>query len=516
MKSLLVEKIFVLSKRNSQLLSSSQLVDKMLADELLTESDKFGWEWDINAMKEKPIANGVAELLVRQLEHLPSEVKRGLQILSCFEAHSGIKSINLQVIDIVKNSDPNCFSDLSMALNVGANNFLLFVTETNVAFSHDNIQRATYEAIPEADLTSMLLNLISCLVSKCRMGTEVTDALVLSTAGIMNKVGSSNMSINAQQRQLFAEYNLDSGRRLIEQANFSNASQYLRTGLSYIEDDGWAGNYYLTLGLISNIAVANYSLGNVEDCFAYSNQVFEHATTFEDKFEAYCVYVKLLGAQSTDQAIEKLLYLLPFVGENIDPNAISQQLAVDEMIALQQALSGSQKNMILQLSTMTDSRSLMAMKLMGMLVLYSSQQKAFLSGYLANRMIRMSMQYGQCEDTVYAMSVFCSSLVYTINDVQEHYSLAHVTLSLMNNYNKNKLIPRVNGLIYGTVLSIRDPLRSTLKPLSDACHLGFQQGIHEHSILNTLIYVRKCVFGGQKLPTIIDELVTLAEQHVSI
>jgi ATP-dependent RNA helicase DDX31/DBP7 len=152
---------------------------------------------------------------------------------------------------------------------------------------------------------------------------------------------------------------------------------------------------------------------------------------------------------------------------------------------------------------------------MGLLVLYSSQQKAFLSGYLATRMIRISLQYGQCEDTVYAMSVFCSSLVYTVNDMDEAYSLAQIALSLMKNYNVNQLIPRVYGLIYGTVVTIRDTQQSTLAPLLSACHLAFNRGIHEHAVLNTLIYVRQSLFGGKCITVLLDELASLTQKHVS-
>jgi hypothetical protein len=125
------------------------------------------------------------------------------------------------------------------------------------------------------------------------------------------------------------------------------------------------------------------------------------------------------------------------------------------------------------------------------------------------------LQYGQCEDTVYAMTIFCSSLVYTANDVDESYSLAQVTLLMMKNYNVDKLIPRVYGLIYGTVLSIKDTLQSTIEPLSRACHLTFSNAIHEHAVLNTLIYFRKCLYSGKKLPVLLDELASFTQKHVS-
>ena len=492
-----------------------QSVDTMLAEELLTESDKFGWEWDIHAINRKPIAKGAAELLLRKVETLPAAVIRGLKILSCFESHMDFNGIDMRVIDAVKDHSPNDSLDIDAALDAAAKNFIINIGMTTVAFSHELIQNSLYEMIPTMDRIPLLLKLITCLVTKCRMDSSGSLDFILATANLMNKIGSDYMVSNHQQSQLFAEYNLEAGRRLIEEAKFATALEYLQTGTTYLQGNVWETNHYLAIGIFNNMAVASYSLGNPDECLAHANQVFEHAATFEDKFMAYCVFIKLLGEESHERAIEKLIYLLPFVWEPVDPNAITQSMALDEMISLKEALAGNQKAVFLQPNRMTDNRMLMAMKLLGLLVLYSSQQKAFLSGYLATRMIRMSMQYGNCEDTVYALSVFSSSLCYTVNHVDEAYSLAQVALAMTKSHNTDHLIPRVYGLLYGTVLSMKDPLQSTLAPLSKACHLAFSQGVHDHTVLNTLVYVRRCLYSGKDLPTLMDELASLTEKHVS-
>ena len=480
-----------------------------------TESDTNGWEWDIDAIHRKPIAEGVATLLSTKLESLPPDAIRGLKIISCFESRLDFQGVDLEVIETIKKNDANDSVDISAALEVAAENFLVNISGTTVAFSHELIQKKIFDLIPIMDRIPILHKLITCLVAKCQVDSSAAtaDVFVLATVNLMNKIGSDYMTGNPQSH-LFAEYNLQAGRIMIDRAKFTTAIEYLRTGMLYLQGNGWDSNYYLTVGFISNMVAANYAIGNPEECFAQANQIFERAATVEDKFTSYCVYIKLMGVGSTDQAIEKILYLLPFVGEGIDPNAINQQVAMDEMMALRQTLSGSQKDMLLQLSFMSDSRALMSIQLMGLLVLYSSHQKAFLSGWIAARMIRLSLQYGQCEDTLYALSVFSSSLVHIINDVDEAYALAQVTISMIKNYNMNKLIPRVNGMLYGTVLPNKHTVQSTLGPLSNACRLASSQGIHEHAIVNTLIYVRKSISAGTKLPVLLNEIASLTQQHV--
>ena len=483
---------------------------------MTAESDTNGWEWNIDAIQRKPIAEGVAKLLFTRLESLPPAAIRGLKILSCFESRLDLPGVDLEVIETIKHHDVNDAMDISAALEVAAENFILHISGTTLAFSHDFIQKKTFDLIPVVDRIPMLLKLITCLVAKCQIDSSAAtaDSFVLATVNLMNKIGSDYTAGDHQQSHLFAEYNLQAGRILIDQAKFTMAIEYLQTGMLYLQGNGWNSNYYLTVGFISNMVVANYALGNPEECFAQANQIFEYATSVEDKFASYCVYIKLLGVGSTDQAIEKILHLLPFVGEAIDLNAISEQVALDEMMALKQTLSGSRKEMLLRLSFMADSRIIMSIQLMGLLALYSSHQNARLSGCIAARMIQLSLQYGQCEDTVYALSVFSSSLVHIINDVDEAIALAEVTISMTKKYNMDKLIPRVNGFLYGTVLPNRDTLQSTLEPLSNACRLASSQGIHEHAILNTLIFVRKSIAAGTKLPVLLNEIVSLTHNHV--
>lgn len=479
----------------------------------MIESEKSNWEWDIDAIHRRTIADGVAELLSRKLERLPVNVRRGLQILSCFEPPIDHQGVDIQVIEAVKNYDPNDSSDIALALDVAKREFLIESSDFSFSFSHSLIQKTAFDLIP--DRVSLVLKLVTCLIAKCTE-TNGADNFLFSTVDLMNKIDSDHTAANLQQSQLFSDYNLKAGQRLIELGKFSSATKYLERGMSYLRGNIWSDHYYLAVNLWSSLAMTSYALGQHEKCFSQVNQVFESATNFEDKFMSYFLYINLLGAGSTDTALEKLYYLLPFAGEPIDPNLISQQVAIDEMAALNQALSGSQKDMLLHLPPMIEHSKLMSMKLLGLLSLYESQKKAFLGGFVAARMIRISLQYGQCEDTVYAIALFSSTLVYILNYVDEAYALAQIVLSMMRRYNVNRLIPKVYPLIYGSVTSTKDNLYLALDPLSSACHLAFSQGVHEYAILNTLVYVRECLACGKNLPELVKELAVFTQQHVSM
>mmetsp|Transcript_45663 Transcript_45663/g.97060 ORF Transcript_45663/g.97060 Transcript_45663/m.97060 type:complete len:391 (-) Transcript_45663:318-1490(-) len=148
-----------------------------------------------------------------------------------------------------------------------------------------------------------------------------------------------------------------------------------------------------------------------------------------------------------------------------------------------------------------------------MLVMYYIRQKAYLGGYLACRMIRISLQYGHCDDTVFALSIFSSTLSNQMQDIDEGYALARTTLSLLEFYDANRLIPRVYGIIYGTVLISKDPVQSLLDPLLRACRLSFSNGNFEYSTFNTIFYITQSWNAGKKIPLVVNEVNAFAHQH---
>ena len=194
----------------------------MLAEKLLTESEKHGWEWNVDEIRRKPIAKGVAEVLSRKLERLPSNVSKGLQILSCFASR-----IDLKVINAVKYYDPSDNTDVALAIDVAKREYLVDISGSTVAFLHEAIQIAAFDLIPVMDRIPLLLKLVACLMTKFSSDAADTDVFLFATVDLMNRIDSDFASSNPQHSQLFAEYNLKAGKRLIELAKFTPASKFL-------------------------------------------------------------------------------------------------------------------------------------------------------------------------------------------------------------------------------------------------------------------------------------------------
>lgn len=340
-----------------------------------------------------------------------------------------------------------------------------------------------------------------------------SDSFLFVTVDLINRIGSDAVFNNPVQSQLFARLNLEAGKKYMAFTDFSSAVKHFKSGITFLGANYFEDQYELSLSLFENSALASYSEGNHEQVAIQVNHVLSNAKSFEDKFKSYCVFINVIAIGSIDRATEKIYDLLRPLGENIDPSVISPQMALSEFMSTRGTLSGAKKEIFQHLFQMTDRTKVMAMKLMSMLVVYYNQQKTFMSGYLVCKMIRITLQYGHCEDTVFALSTFAYTLGNRLLDIDESYAVAQTALSLVKFYNADQIIPRVYGSIYGMVLVSKDPIQSTLDPLLKACRLAFSNGYIEHAVVNTIVYMTRSWQAGKKINLIQHELNAFAHQH---
>ena len=259
-----------------------------------------------------------------------------------------------------------------------------------------------------------------------------SDSFLFVTAGLINRIRSNDFSnLTLSQSHLFARLNLEAGKKHMAMSDFSSALQHFKSGTSFLGENYWKDQYELSLSLHECAALANYLEGNHEQVIVLVNHVLSNAKSFDDKFKSYCAFINVIAIGSIDKASEKLCELLQQLGENIDPNIISPKMAAKEFTSVKALLSGAEKDVFLRCSQLSDCTKLMAMKLLAMLVMYCRHEKPLLGGYLVCRMLRISLQFGHCEDTVYAISVFAMILTNHLQDMDEGYALAHTALSLM-------------------------------------------------------------------------------------
>ena len=180
-------------------------------------------------------------------------------------------------------------------------------------------------------------------------------------------------------------------------------------------------------------------------------------------------------------------------------------IAITEFMTMRGTLAGQDKEVFLHMKQMTDRNKLMTMKMLGMLALYYGRMQSFMLGYISCRMLRITIEYGQSEDSVFALASFAGVLGNRFNDYDESCALAHTALGLMEMYNMEKMIPRVYGMIYGVVLISKEPLTQMVDNLLKGVRLSFENGCQEYSIMNTVFYLSRSWQAGKNLLLLVQE-----------
>ncbi len=483
-----------------------EFLDALLTEKLLVHNSATGWGWDVDSIDLKKISSGVAALLACKLDQLPDEVLSAVKILSVLGSH-----IDRRVLEVVKTHDVSDGSTLIPSLYTAQREGLLDIAGPTFTFMHETIKQAAFNLIEVSDRIPIMLRIVACLLPHCKQDVEA-DAYLFTTVDIINIIGSQAVSKNLGQSRVFAQLNLNAGKK---STNFRTALDYFEAGISFLQGDYWNDQYELTLSLFESAATANYSGGCHDQVAIQTNTIFSMARSFEDKFKSYCLYINVLAIGNTEKAKEQIYHLLKSLGEDVNPHTINAPMAMVDFSSLKQMLGGARKDVLLQLPPMTDRNKLMAMKLMAMLVLYYNQQMTHLSGYFSCKMIRMSIQHGHCEDTVFALSVFSCSTMNFLGDTHEASSLAKCALSMLRLYNSEQLVPRIYSRIYGAVLCFTQPMATVLPPILKACRISFARGTSEQTIFNTTIYVTRSLQSGKKIPLLLDEVKAFALKHVS-
>lgn len=241
--------------------------------------------------------------------------------------------------------------------------------------------------------------------------------------------------------------------------------------------------------------------------------MLENAKSFKEKFNSHCVSINVVAKGSIEKACAQVIDILKHLGEHVDLN-MPPAIAITEFMTMRGTLAGQDKDVFLHMKQMTDRNKLMTMKMLGMLALYYGRMQSFMLGYISCRMLRITIEYGHSEDSVFALASFAGVLGNRFNDYDESCALAHTALGLMKKYNTDTMIPRVYGMIYGTVLLSKEPLASTVDPLLKGVRLSFENGCQEYSITNTVFYLYRSWQAGKNLKVLVQELDAFARKHL--
>lgn len=134
--------------------------------------------------------------------------------------------------------------------------------------------------------------------------------------------------------------------------------------------------------------------------------------------------------------------MLERLGEPISSLGMNPASACAELVRVRNAFIKEKKQIS---ASMVDPDKMKAMKIMASLVVFYYSQRSVTTLFVSSRMVELTMEYGCCEDSFFALTSFGSLLVTTLGDIDEGCCWSRMSLQLMSSsrYNINPILPRV-------------------------------------------------------------------------
>ncbi|QQS39998.1 MAG: sigma 54-interacting transcriptional regulator [Acidobacteriota bacterium] len=220
------------------------------------DHDRRVWTIDREAIARAGFTENVIDLMTRNIERLPTESRRAMQMASCIGSRFSLRMLSV----IGGLSEVRAREDLAPALDAG-----LVLTAADegerpetYTFLHDRVQQAAHELLSEEKQKMVHLTvgrLLASTLSEERLEEELFD--------VVNHLNHGRGLItDVEELERLAELNLQAGLKARSSAAFDAALGYFLTGSEILGD---TGPYELDFGLRLSAAECGYLCGDLDE-----------------------------------------------------------------------------------------------------------------------------------------------------------------------------------------------------------------------------------------------------------
>jgi predicted ATPase len=343
--------------------------------------------------------------------------------------------------------------DMNTALQVAISEGLVEQACHLISFTHDMILKATIDSIRKSDYVPLLRKLVAVLIKEASAAGSL-DSVLFVAVDLINRIGNESITVS-KERALFAELNLRAATAAIAVPDFAGAAKYAENGISLLSDTCWETQYDLCIRLYEASVLSLYPslTGDRSKLMQRVKDVFEHATSFTDKFKTHIVWVQILVATDISKGIEECLTALLQLGEPLDLDNVDHNRVCSELVRLKTQYSDLRLDGILSTKRLVDANKVRAMKAMSLLLFLCNQAHSLLAALVCCKMVELSMTYGTSDDSIQGIAAFASALVNISGFIVEGIAWGRTALLLLKlSGDKPTLIPPVYATVYGSIL----------------------------------------------------------------
>jgi len=465
----------------------TQLLKTLDEEKLLTyDVERDRWHWDLEQIRGIGITDGnLIELLVRNLQKLPSSTQQVLKLAACIGNRCSLNllaTINQQPIAITRNQ-------LWPALQMG---FILSESEAddqtiNYRFLHDRVQQAAYALLPEAEKQATHLRIGQLLQAK--MTPAEQEEYIFTLVNQLN-LGKALLTSRTAKDKL-AKLNLKAGQKAKAATAYKLAANYLQVSYNLLATNCWENDYHFTAQLYLETAETEYLNTNFEQAIELSQTGIENSRTNFEKAQFLEIEIKVnLAKSQVDLAVEVGETAVAYLGVRLVETP-PQRLDIAELANLPE---------------MTEPDSLLAMEILNLIFAPACFAENPMVLSILYTMLDLSQRYGNSVASPYAYAVYGNLVSWQLLDIELAYQLGQLALTIVEKLNAKAVSPQVNVAVYINLIYKKQHIKETLEPLQLSINQALEVGNIEFACHNANFYCEHLLFVGKPLGKVYESL----------
>ncbi|MBS1786376.1 MAG: sigma 54-interacting transcriptional regulator [Acidobacteria bacterium] len=464
------------------------------------------WKYRVEAIARAPLTDNVVDLMTRKIQRLSETTQRALTLASCIGNQFDLGTLSV----VSEQSLEAAAKNLRQAVDEG---LLLLASEpssnpptpNSYAFLHDRVQQAAYGLITDAWRKPVHLAVGRLLLEHA--DKQNSDEKLFDIAHHLNL--ASDLIFEKIERMNLARLNLNAGLKAKSSTAHAAALEYLKTGLSLLDEDCWKLDYELSFALHLEAAECRYLCGDFELAERGVGLALTHAANKLDRAKAYRLrMVQCENASRYADAQVCAREALALFGVTFPDSNEGKQAALEsELNAIQSLLNGRSIASLIDLPTMTDPEIRMVLNILT--TIWSSTYilgDAILARLFSATMVRLSLTHGNAEESAYGYVTHAITVGPVLQDYESAYQFGRLALAVNERFNDSRLRAKIYQQVHAHVNLWRKPMRDCVALAREACRSGLESGDFLYAAYGASTEAWPAMLAAQDLSQFVREL----------
>lgn len=476
------------------------------------------WQWESVIIEKTGISDNVVELMTGHIRKLPEDTQQILKLASCIGSRFDLYTL---AITSRKNTEgtmaclwPALQEQLILPLD---DSYKLFLDDTGLharllykpdsfeafkqgkesyfRFSHDRLQQAAYDLIPEAERKQVHLEIGQLLLQSVPEEQREERIFV-----ILNQLNPGIKLLAAQSdREELARLNLMGGKKAKTSMAYQQAFRYLLTGLELLSEDCWQRVYDLTLDLHVEAAEAAYLSGDFRQMQKLATAVLKNALTMPDKVKMHEIVIEALIAQNRPgEAVREGLKVLKLLGVRL-PERPGKLRIILALLRTKIALTGKEIANLTLLPEMKDMKLLLLMRIFARLISSTYLVQPELFALITLKLVHLSLKHGNSYVSGFAYVCYAIFLCGKLGDIESGYRFGKMVLDLIKRLDAREFKSRIILAFGHFIEHWKEPIRNNQKTFLTSYQNGLEIGDLEFACWSLEFSSTHPYFCGQEL-----------------